>query len=40
METALWWALVFACCLFLSFGLAAMGEPTALWLWRDILGVQ
>jgi hypothetical protein len=29
--------LVIVCCL--SYGLALIGEPSSLWLWREILGV-
>lgn len=40
METAFWFSMTIAACLVLSFALAAIGEPQAIWLWRDVLGVM
>lgn len=33
------YAYVFAACAALSFFFATLGHPTALWLWRDMLGL-
>ena len=33
------YGIVIAMCLLLSYFLASIGQPNAVWIWRDILGV-
>ena len=39
IEAAIFTAVGLPLCALMSYGLALAGEPQAVWLWRDVLGV-